>query len=61
MEKTFKWDQCHKSFAYRRIIECHQRIHNEETPFKCDQCDKSYAQNSHLWNSSVNTHRGETI
>ena len=53
-EKSFKCDQCEKSFANKSKLVCHQRTNTGEKPFKCDLCNKCFAEKGNACTSSQN-------
>ncbi|KAK1344757.1 hypothetical protein QTO34_013458 [Cnephaeus nilssonii] len=50
-EKSFKCQECRKSFRVSSDLIKHQRVHTEEKPYKCPQCDKRFR-----WSSDLNKH-----
>ena len=57
-EKQFQCDLCDKSFARKRDIVRHKRIHNGETLYHCKICNKSYSRKDSLLEHEKN-HTGE--
>ncbi|CAH7401059.1 LOC691661 [Phodopus roborovskii] len=55
--KTYKCDQCPRSFKYPSILSVHQRRHKKERSFFCNKCHKGFYNLSDLNVHSV-THEG---
>nr|CAI5826219.1 unnamed protein product [Callosobruchus analis] len=47
--KNFACDICGRSFASRRNVDEHRRIHTNERPYVCDLCGKSFKQKASLF------------
>ena len=50
-EKPYACSQCGKTFAQKRYLTKHLRVHSAEKPLSCSQCGKAFA-----WRSSLVTH-----
>ena len=40
--KSFKCDQCEKSFCNERSVLRHKILHSDNNPFVCDECKKPF-------------------
>lgn len=47
-EKPFICEICHKTFARRDTLICHQRTHDGTKPFRCKVCDKCFSRRDKL-------------
>ncbi|XP_076454174.1 uncharacterized protein LOC143289158 [Babylonia areolata] len=55
--KTWKCEQCSKSFIRKAELQQHTLVHKDERPFCCELCGMRYREKSRL-NSHMRTHTG---
>ena len=46
--RPYKCLKCDKAFAYKHILDSHDRIHSGLKPYKCDICDRDFNQLNNL-------------
>ncbi|KAF7990351.1 hypothetical protein HCN44_000156 [Aphidius gifuensis] len=56
--KSFTCSTCHRSFAYKHVLQNHVRTHTGEKPFVCPVCQKRFTRDHHL-KTHMRLHTGE--